>query len=65
MDVAVEPRGSLILIRPVTEAARKWIEENVAVAEPVWFAGRLACEARFAPDLLAGMTEDGLEVVLA
>jgi hypothetical protein len=48
----------LYLFTPITEHAREWIEENVCEAE-LW-CGALVVEHRYAADLAAGMTDDGL-----
>jgi hypothetical protein len=59
-DVNVTNHGSLLLFALLTNAAKDWVEENVA--EPQWFGYHLVCEHRYAADLVAGMRADGLEV---
>jgi hypothetical protein len=50
------------LIRPLNEAARQWLDENV-VAEPwQWVQGALCVEARFARDLLIEIEQAGFEI---
>lgn len=60
-DVRVEPHGSLVLVRPLTAAAREWLDEHVA-EESQWFGGALACEPRYVGELLAALVADGLEM---
>ena len=60
-DFLIADHGSVFLIRPVSEAARQWLDANV-VAEPwQWFAGSLAVDHRFARDIVAEITDAGFE----
>ncbi len=59
-DVTVENHGSLVLVRPETDAATDWLNENVT--ECVWFAGALVVEPRYVEGLLLGMAEEGLMI---
>ena len=47
--------GSVVLITPISEEARKWVSENVAAEPWQWLDGRLACEPRMVDDLLEGV----------
>lgn len=58
-DVEVSDHGTIVLFRPLTEACRAWIAENVA-EEAMWFGGALAVEHRYARGLVEGMIENGL-----
>lgn len=62
-DVEVHgQRGDTVfLFRPITEAARQWIEENVQ-ADAQWFGNGLAVEHRYVEDLINGMLADDLKV---
>ena len=61
-DFQIADRGSIISIRPLNEAARQWLDENV-VAEPwQWVKDALCVEARFARDLLREIEESGFEI---
>jgi hypothetical protein len=60
IDVTVRNEGTIWLFRPLTDAAKDWINENVG--ESLWWCDSLACEHRYAPDLLGGMQDDGLIV---
>jgi hypothetical protein len=59
-DFTIENHGSLFLVRPLTEAARDWLNDHVA-DEAQWFGGALAVEPRYVDALVEGMVEDGLE----
>ena len=64
-DLVIEPRGSLVMFRPLTDAAREWIDEFVIPAAPAgdnvqWFGGALAVEPRYVDDLADGMVQAGL-----
>ena len=60
-DVEVENHGSIVLVRPLTPAAKDWIAEHVA-GETTYWAGAVACEPRYVDDLIDGMMGDGLVV---
>jgi hypothetical protein len=60
-DFTVTNHGSIILVKPLSEAAKAWLAENVS-DEALWhFNGALAVEPRFIEDLLDGMLDAGLE----
>jgi hypothetical protein len=61
-DVTVENHGSVFIFQPHTDAAKKWIEDNVQVEGWQWIGGGLAVEPRCARDLADGMLRDGLIV---
>src|ERR1700730_17890430 len=51
-DFQIADQGSIFLIRPLNEAARQWLDENV-ISEPwQWVQSALCVEARFARDLI-------------
>ena len=61
-DFQIADYGSIISIRPLNEAARQWLDENV-VAEPwQWVQGALCVDARFARELVAEITDAGFEI---
>jgi hypothetical protein len=61
-DFQITDQGSIFLIRPLNEAARQWLDENV-VSEPwQWVQGALFVEARFARDLVLEIDEAGFEI---
>jgi hypothetical protein len=48
-----------MLVRPVSDEARTWLEENTAGQ---WFGGALVVEPRYALDLVHGLQAEGFEV---
>jgi len=61
-DFSISDQGSIFLIRPLNEAARQWLQENV-VSEPwQWVEGALCVETRFARDLVVEIEEAGFEI---
>jgi hypothetical protein len=61
-DFQIADQGSIFLIRPLNEAARRWLDENV-VSEPwQWVGDALCVEARFARDLLIEIEQAGFAV---
>jgi hypothetical protein len=53
--------GSITLVRPDNADAQAYLEE---ATEGQWFAGALACEPRYAPDLSAELCRAGFCVTL-
>lgn len=63
-DIVVEregPLASVVLLRGVTAAGSGWLEEHVDADAPN-FAGRIACETRYAVAIVEGARRDGLVV---
>ena len=61
-DFQISDHGTVITIRPLSEAARQWLDENV-VAEPwQWLDGALCAEHRFARDLVDEIAAAGFEI---
>jgi hypothetical protein len=61
-DFQITDQGSIFLIRPLSEAARQWLDENV-VSEPwQWVQGALCVEVRFVRDLLIEIEEAGFAI---
>ena len=61
VDVHVENRGSIFLVRPVSNSACDWLTENVQ-NDAQYFGSALVCEHRYISDLVEGMREAGLVV---
>ncbi len=60
-DVNIENHGSLVLIRPLTEAASDWLDENIS-EDAQHFGGAVVVEPRYVEAIVEGMRNDGLEV---
>ena len=61
-DFQITDQGSIFLIRPLNEAARQWLDENVVTEAWQCVQGALCAEARFARDLVIEITEAGFEI---
>lgn len=61
-DVVIENNGSVVLVRPLSDRAFAWIQENVHVEQWQWFGRAVSVEPRYVADLVAGMQADGLVV---
>jgi hypothetical protein len=61
-DFQIGDQGTIILIRPLNQAACQWLDENV-VSEPwQWVEGALCAEPRFARDLIQEIEAAGFEI---
>ena len=58
-DFTIQNEGSILLFRPLTDAAREWLKENVQ-EDAQWFGDALVVECRYAGDLAVGMLAAGL-----
>lgn len=55
--MSIENHGSIVMLRPDTEAERQWLEANVAYESWQWHGGALACEPRYVEAVLAGIED--------
>lgn len=62
VDIALENYGSLFLIRALSEAGMRWLEENVGGEDTQYWAGAIVCEPRFVADIAIGAQAFGLVV---
>ena len=60
-DVKIENHGSLVLLRPLTEAASDWLDENIS-EDAQHFGAAVVVEPRYVEAIVEGMQNDGLEV---
>jgi hypothetical protein len=63
VDFVVENHSSIFLLRPYTDAGRRWVEENIGSEngyQPYW--PTVVVEHRYIGDIVAGIQNDGLEV---
>ena len=61
IDALVSGHGSIYLVRPMSDAANAWIDENVQ-GDAQWFGHSLAVEHRYILDLIDGMQASGLNL---
>ncbi len=61
MDIHYTNHGSLITMRPLTNAAREWIAEHLPEDVLTFGSSYVAIEPRYFSDIAYGAQEDGLE----
>lgn len=61
-DAVVENHGSLVLLRPVSEAAHDWIEEHLP-EDRMYFGEAVVVGPRYVLHIVFGMKNAGLELV--
>lgn len=61
MDFDIADHGSIIILRPLTEDARYWVDDNLS-PDTQWFAGGAAVERRYFPPIYAGVLDAGLTI---
>ena len=60
-DVKIEHHGSIVLVRPLTDTAKEWMNENVNLDDsyqPYW--PTVVVEPRFLEPFIDGMEAHGL-----
>ena len=62
IDTQIDDCGSVVLVTPVTKAAKEWVKEHLSLEGWQWLGNCFAVEGRFAPALVQGMRSDGLRV---
>jgi hypothetical protein len=60
-DFDLSDHGTLYLLKPLTPAARAWIEEHLPEDAARW-CGAIVVEHRFIGDIVGGAIGDGLQV---
>jgi len=61
VDFLCENHGSVFLLRPLTQPAQSWIEENLP-SDAQWFGNGVVVEHRYIWAILEGIQNDGLAV---
>lgn len=62
MDVSIHYHGSVVMVEPVTSAAKEWVDENVQLEGWQWMGNTFAVDPHMLENLVCGMRDDGLEV---
>jgi hypothetical protein len=55
-DFRIENHGSVVLVRPLNDEARDWLQEHT---DGQWFGDALAVEPRYVENLLVGAVDAG------
>jgi hypothetical protein len=61
-DIRVDAHGTVVLLTPLTETARQWIDDNVEVEPWQRFGDVIAVDPRCIEGLIASAMEDELEI---
>lgn len=61
MDFDIADHGSIIILRPLTEDARYWVDDNLS-PDTQWFGGGAAIERRYFEPIHAGVLDAGLTI---
>jgi hypothetical protein len=61
-DFRINDQGTIVLFTPISDAAREWVDENVASDSWQWFGPQLCVDHRMAGDLLDGIVAAGFEI---
>jgi hypothetical protein len=65
VDFRIQNEGSLVLLSPISEAAKQWADEHIGRDngfQPYW-PDSIVIEARYIGDILEGIQADGLAVI--
>jgi hypothetical protein len=63
-DFQIADHGSIISIKPVSEAARSWVDENVASEPWQWLGDALCVDICCARNLIDEIAAEGFEISL-
>jgi hypothetical protein len=61
-DFRISDQGSIVLIEPVSDAAREWTAENVQLENWQWLGPAFTVDHRMADPLIAAIVDDGFAV---
>ena len=62
VDIRICNDGSMVGFIPVSDAGKRWLNDNVASEDWQWLGCTLWVDQRFAGDLIEGMVIGGLAV---
>lgn len=62
-DFRIADQGSIVMVTPLTQPAKDWVEENVQLEGWQWLGGGFAVEPRYVMSLASGIADAGLEMV--
>ena len=63
-DFLIADHGSIVSIMPISEAALKWIDENVVCEPWQWLGGALCVDRRYARYLTDGIAAAGFDLAI-
>lgn len=62
MDIRITNHGSIVILHAISEAAREWLDENLAGDVQTWGSTGYVVEPRYVDPIIDGAIADGLEV---
>lgn len=62
LDATVRHHGSVVILTPVSEAAKDWVQAHLMGPETQRWGKGVVIEPRYLDNILNGMAEAGLEV---
>jgi hypothetical protein len=51
---------SIILVTPISDEAKQWVDDNIALEGWQWLGQSFGCEPRYLYELVIGMENSGL-----
>jgi hypothetical protein len=60
-DLLVRNEGTLVLLRPTTDAAATWLRESTP-EDATWWGGALVVEPRYVESILFGAADEGFTI---
>jgi hypothetical protein len=54
----VTDEGTVVLITPVSDKARQWVDENLSIEAWAWLGDSFGVEHRYAYDILEAISEE-------
>jgi hypothetical protein len=63
-DFLIADHGSIVSIMPISDAALKWIDENVVCEPWQWLGGALCVDHRCARDLIEEIAAAGFDLAI-
>ena len=61
IDIRFENEGAVMLVQPLTERARQWIQDNTSTEPWQWLGRNLGVEPRYALAIAEGAIAAGLK----
>lgn len=61
LDFSVENHGTIYLLRPRSQAAEAWVDDNLP-RDVMYFGDAVAIEHRYIGDIADGIINDGLSI---
>ncbi|HEX7013600.1 MAG TPA: hypothetical protein VF161_12670 [Steroidobacteraceae bacterium] len=62
MDIRITNHGSIVILHAISEAAREWLDANLADDVQTWGPTGYVVEPRYVDPIIEGAIADGLEI---